>query len=88
MTRTLLQTAVTTDQAGQPMKLDYYMLCEMRAGLEQYGAEIVLERGREQERCSVGQITPQPRRMANIIRALAAGTVTPATLREILEDIL
>ncbi len=88
MTRTLLRTAVTTDQEGRPMKLDYYLLAERSAGLAQYGAEIVLERGCERERCSVGQITPQAQCMTNIIGALAEGTVTPATMREILEDIL
>ena len=88
MTRTLLRTALTTDQSGRAVQLDYYLLSEYTAGLEQYGTEVVLSRGGEHERCAVGCITPLAGRMTNIIAALAEGSVTPTTLREILEDIL
>ena len=88
MRRRLLRTMLTTDQEGCAVQLDYYLLTEYAAGLEEYGAEIVLRRNRRSERCAVGRITPTVSRMARIIGILAEGEVTPCCLREILEDIL
>ena len=88
MTRMLLRTAMTTDQAGQMVKLDYYMLSEYTSGFEQYGAEIRMQRARQRERCMVKRITLLPERMQNIIGVLAEAHVTPATMREVLEEIL
>lgn len=83
-----MRTALTTDAAGQAVQLDYYLITQYAAGFPQYGAEIVLRRGREDERCSVCHITPLAAAITNIIAALAEGTVTPTSLRDVLEDIL
>ena len=88
MTRTLLRTQLTRDQNGRPVKLEYYLLAEYLCGMEQYGTEIVMERGRQNERCAVGCITPLAASMTRIIGILAEGTVTPGSLREILMEIL
>ena len=88
MTRTLLRTALTMDQVGRSAKLDYYLLAEDAAGLEQYGVEVVMQRGKLDERCTVAYITPLASCMIRIIGILAEATVTPTTVREILEDIL
>ena len=88
MRRTLMRTALTTDAAGQAIQLDYYLITQYAAGLEEYGAEIVLHRGRQEEQCAVCHITPLAAAITNIIAALAEGAVTPTTLREVLQDIL
>ena len=88
MTRTLLRTALTTDAAGQAVQLDYYLITQYAAGLKQYGAEIVLRRGRQKERCRVGYITSLSSVITGIIAALAEGAVTPTSLREVLQEIL
>ena len=88
MGRKLLRTALTTDAAGRAVQLDYYLITQHVAGLEQYGAEVVLRRGPEKERCAVGCITSLTAVILNIIAALAEGSVTPTSLREVLQDIL
>lgn len=88
MNKTLVRTALTTDQTGRSVQLDYYLLSEYTEGLEQYGTEVVLRRGREDERCAVGCITPLASSMTRIIGLLAEATVTPTGLRDVLEDIL
>ncbi len=88
MQRTLMRTALTTDAAGQAVQLDYYLLTQYAAGLTQYGAEIVMHRGHQQERCAVGCITCLAASITGIIAALAEGTVTPTSMRDILQDIL
>ena len=88
MRRTLLRTALTTDAAGRAVQLDYYLLTQYAAGLTQYGAEIVMHRGRDAERCAVGCITSLAAAITNIIAALAEGAVTPTSMREVLQDIL
>ena len=88
MKRTLLRTALTTDQEGKTIKLDYYLLSEYAAGLEQYGAEIRMLRERKSERCAIKRITPLAGSMRRIIQALAEGSITPTTMRDVLEDIL
>lgn len=88
MNKKLVRTALTTDQMGEAVQLDYYLLTEYMAGLEQYGTEVVLRRGQEDERCAVPCITPLASSMARIIGLLAEATVTPTGLRDVLEDIL
>ena len=88
MRRTLLRTALTTDASGQAVQLDYYLITQYAAGLEAYGAEIVMRRGRQKERCTVCHITPLAAAITNIISALAEGAVTPTSMREVLQDIL
>ena len=83
-----MRTTLTTDAAGQAIQLDYYLLTQYAAGLTQYGAEIVLRRGRQRERCAVGCITSLAAVITNIIAALAEGAVTPTSMREVLQDIL
>ena len=88
MTRTLMRTQLTRDQNGRPVKLEYYLRTEERCGLEQYGVEIVMERGRQKEACAVNCITPLAASISRIIEILANGTVTPGSLREMLMELL
>jgi hypothetical protein len=88
VTRVLLRTKLTSDQVGRSVKLEYYLLEEEQGEWEQYGIEVVMYRGRSEERRAVRHITPMMQRAVELAERLAEGKVTPATLPEILEDIL
>ena len=88
VTRILLRTKLTRDQVGRSVKLEYYLLEEEQFTWEQYGIEVVMRRGRTEEHCAVGGITPLGKYALELAERLASGLVTPSTLREILEDLL
>ena len=78
-----------TAQSGMQMELEYLLTCrEPPNGAPEYGVGI---RARTldscEEDCADG-ITPRRGRAMELLRLLADGTVTPVTLRDILQDVL
>lgn len=88
MMRTLWESRVTADQAGQTVALEYYLLTEECDGMDLYGVEIRMRRGMACESKSRPRLTPQPGSATDLIQKLAALTVTHTTLDEVLRDLL
>ncbi len=76
-------------QSGVPMKLEYLLTChEPPDGAPEYGVGIrVLTPDSCEEDCADG-VTPRRERAMELLRLLADATVTPVTLRDILQDVL
>ena len=76
-------------QSGVPMRLEYLLSYrEAPEGTPEYGVGIrALTPGSCEEDCADG-ITPRRERAMELLRLLADGTVTPVTLRDILQDVL
>ena len=90
MTRILQSTKQAVTENGDLIHLDYYLLSEYQEDLnmEQYGVEVTLITGNQQESDQVLRVTPIQRSIERLIDQLAEQTVTPSVLREILLDIL
>lgn len=76
-------------QSGAPLNLEYLLTCrELPDSVPEYGVGIrVLTPDSCEEDCVDG-ITPRRERAMELLRLLADGTVTPVTLRDILQDVL
>lgn len=71
---------------GEPAALQYRILEEAAGGITRYGAEIVMRRGGKEERAAVRDLSLSYDSVRDFLRLLANGSVTPCTLREIVED--
>lgn len=76
-------------QSGAPLNLEYLLTCrEPPNSVPEYGVGIrVLTPDSCEEDCADG-VTPRRERAMELLRLLADGTVTPVTLRDILQDVL
>ena len=76
-------------QSGAPLNLEYLLTCrEPPDSVPEYGVGIrVLTPDSCEEDCADG-VTPRRERAMELLRLLADGTVTPVTLRDILQDVL
>ena len=76
-------------QSGAPLNLEYLLTCrELPDSVPEYGVGIrILMPDSCEEDCADG-ITPRRERAMELLRLLADGTVTPVTLRDILQDVL
>lgn len=76
-------------QSGAPLNLEYLLTCrELPDSVPEYGVGIrVLTPDSCEEDCADG-VTPRRERAMELLRLLADGTVTPVTLRDILQDVL
>lgn len=76
-------------QSGAPLNLEYLLTCrELPDSVPEYGVGIrVLTPDSCEEDCADG-VTPRRGRAMELLRLLADGTVTPVTLRDILQDVL
>ena len=76
-------------QSGAPLNLEYLLTCrELPDSVPEYGVGIrVLTPDSCEEDCADG-ITPRRERAMELLQLLADGTVTPVTLRDILQDVL
>lgn len=90
MTRILQAVKQATTENGDLLQLDYYLLSEYQEDwdMEQYGVEVTLTTGNQQESDQVLRVTPIQQSIESLIDQLAEQTVTPSALREILLDIL
>ena len=73
---------------GEEATLLYRLTAERTDGRTRYGAEIVMRRGGRTERAAVRDITASCERIRDFLALLSRNTVTPCTLREIVEDAL
>lgn len=73
---------------GEDAALLYRLVAEETEGLTRYGAEIVMRRGGKTERAAVRDVTASYPRILRLLGLLSANTVTPCTLRDVVEDAL
>ena len=71
---------------GEDAALLYRILVETKDGIARYGAEIVMRRGGRTERAAVRDVTASCGRIRDFLALLSRNTVTPCTLREVVED--
>lgn len=75
--------------SGAPMELEYLLLCrDGPGGTVEYGIGIRCRTPESCEEDCVCGVTPRRARAMELLRVLAEGTVTPVSLREILQDVL
>ncbi len=92
--RTLYRCVMLSSQAGDPLRLEYYLLTDdahFDGGyLEVYGVELLLYRPgvRKPEIARVRGITPMGGRILYILQQLSDNAVTPVCLKEVLDSIL
>lgn len=86
MTRRDFEARSAHCENGEVALLLYYILEETLEGCMSYGAEIVMHRGGHRETAAVRHITTSYGRMREILSLLSRNTVTPCTLREIVEE--
>ena len=73
---------------GEDAALLYRILEEREDGITRYGAEIFLRRGGKTERAAVRDVTSSCRAIRGLLTLLSENTVTPCTLRDVVEDVL
>lgn len=74
---------------GVPMELEYLLLCrDGPEGPPEYGVGIRCRTPESCEEDCVPGVTPRRARAMELLSVLAEGTVTPVSLREILQDVL
>lgn len=92
--RTLYRVLETASEDGPELRLEYYLLTDHAhfdgGSLEVYGVEILLYRSdRRKPECGrVRGITPLGSRVLRILSDLCAGVVTPAGLKDAMEEVL
>ena len=92
--RTLFRCVMLQDERGEPMRLEYYLLTDDAlfdgGSLEVYGVEILCYRAgvRRPEIARLRGITPLGGRIMDILDRLCSGTVTPSSLREVMDSLL
>ena len=92
--RTLYRCVMLSSQAGDPLRLEYYLLTDdahFDGGyLEVYGVEILLYRPgvRKPEIARARGITPMGGRILHILQQLSDNAVTPVCLKEVMDSIL
>ena len=87
--RSLVQTAFTETCRGVPLELRYYRLCEEAPdGTTRYGAAVEAVCEGECTHAEVPDITSLREEIDQLLCKLARGTVTPESLREVVEDLL
>lgn len=86
--KSLICKRSTRSWTGKTLELEYYLLCESVLGgcAESYGVEIVAKYGDQVEYAGVPRITMTGTRILRLIDTLAAGTVTPTTLPDVIQD--
>ncbi len=86
--RSLIHTRNTRTWTGKQLVLEYYLLSEPVMGgcADSYGVEVLAKSGKEVEYAGVPGITLTGTRILSLIDQLAAGTVTPTGLYEVVQD--
>lgn len=87
--RSLVQKVFTETCRGAPLELKYYRLWEEAPeGPTRYGAAIEAVCNGEATRAEVPDVTSLREEIDHLLWKLARGTVTPESLREVIEDSL
>ncbi len=86
--KSLIHTRNTRTWTGKQIHLEYYLLCEPVLGgcADSYGVEVLAKTDGTEEYAGVPGITMTGTRILKLIDRLAAGTVTPTALYEVLEE--
>ena len=87
--RSRVQKVFTETCRGAPLELRYYRLWEEAPdGTTRYGAAIEAVCNGEATRAEVPDVTSRREEIDHLLWKLARGTVTPESLREVIEDSL
>ena len=87
--RLLAQKVFTETCRGAPLELRYYRLWEEAPdGTTRYGAAIEAMCEGERTHAEVPDVTSLREEIDQLLRKLARGTVTPESLREVIEELL
>ena len=87
--RSLVQKVFTETCRGAPLELSYYRLWEEAPdGTTRYGIAVEAVCNGEETRTEVPDVTSLREEIDHLLRKLARGTVTPESLREVIEDSL
>ena len=84
----LIYTQHAVAQSGRVLRLEYYRLTQSDASGVQYGAAVRCLTGDCEDYAAVPAITVCPGRIERLLALLSEHTVTPATLRDVIEDLL
>ena len=85
----VVYTRSAAAQSGVPMELEYLLSYrDGPDGLPEYGVGIRCRTPQSSEEDCVCGVTPRRERAMELLQVLAEGTVTPVSLREILQDVL
>lgn len=86
--RSLIHTRNTRTWTGKQLHLEYYLLSDtiLDGCAESYGVEVLARSADEVEYAGVPGITLVGTRILQLIDCLAAGTVTPTGLYDIVQD--
>ena len=79
--------SIYPDETG-PVTLEYYLLADTAAAQTHYGICIRLICPKRVEEKTIRRITSSRRRIEQMLLAMAQGTVTPVTMRDIVDDML
>lgn len=87
--RSLAQKVFTETCRGAPLELRYYRLWEEAPdGTTRYGIAVEAVCNGEETRTEVPDVTSRREEIDHLLWKLARGTVTPESLREVIEDSL
>lgn len=86
--RRLNDTRLVRLAGGRYAELRYWILCDRTDGRNRYGLEITLRCGGMSERSAVYDVTGSAARIRSLAERLACNTVTPCTLRDVVDDAL
>lgn len=84
----LIYTQQALAQNGRTLRLEYYRLTQPDADGVQYGAAIRSLSPDTEDYAAVPAITVCPGRIERLLALLSEHTVTPTTLRDVVEDLL
>ena len=86
-TTCLTETRTTEDCRGVPLTLQYRLVHSQEDPV-QYGVRISAIRAGEETTACIPDITASRETARRLLRLLADGTVTPETLRDVVQDLL
>ena len=86
--KSLIHERNTKTWTGEQLHLEYYLLNDvlLNGSVESYGVEIRAKQGRKTEYAGIPHITLLGTRILELIDLLAAGSVTPTGLSDVVQD--
>ena len=86
--KTLIHKRIARTWTGDPIELEYYLIFDavLDGCAESYGVEVCSRSKTGMEYAGVGNITMLGTRILELIDLLAAGSVTPTGLSDVIED--
>lgn len=86
--KSLIHIRNTKTWTGDQLHLEYYLINDVLLGgsVECYGVEILAKQGGRVEYAGIPHITLKGTRILELIDLLAAGSVTPTGLSDVVQD--